>query len=163
MDYLKEIEKLQQEQRQLVFESFDEEDAWKIGCMLRQRAKDGGFPVAISITLNRRRMFACTMPGTTPINDNWIRRKENTVYQFYKSSYEMSLYMQLKEDEISSRYGLDRESYAAAGGCVPIMLKSTGMVGTIAVSGLREDEDHSLVTGVIRDYLKEMEDTTNEN
>ena len=89
----KEIERIRREQEELVFAAFDEETAWETGKRLRQTALEKGYAVAISVTLNRRRLFACAMAGTTPINDEWIRRKENTVYKFFKSSYEMSLYM----------------------------------------------------------------------
>ncbi|MFT4006515.1 MAG: heme-degrading domain-containing protein [Lacrimispora sp.] len=152
-EILKKIEELKKQQEQLVFQDFQEETAWIIGSRIRKRAAEESYPVSISITLGRRRLFYCSMPGTAPINDDWIRRKENTVYKFHKSSYEMSLYMQLKQDEIGRRYGLDSAEYTAAGGSVPLILRNSGVVGTITVSGLAENEDHELVVGVIKDYL----------
>ena len=95
------------------------------------------------------------MAGTTPINDEWIRRKENTVYKFFKSSYEMSLYMKLKGDSIGPRYGLEDGLYAAAGGAVPVCVKGAGIVGTVTVSGLAEHEDHALVVSVLREMIAE--------
>ncbi|MFT4107020.1 MAG: heme-degrading domain-containing protein [Lacrimispora sp.] len=152
-EILKKIEEIKKQQEQLVFQDFQEETAWIIGSGIRERAVEKNYPVSICITLNRRRLFYCSMPGTAPINDDWIRRKENTVYKFHKSSYEMSLYMQLKQDEIGRRYGLDCSEYTAAGGAVPLILKNSGVVGAITVSGLTEGEDHELVAEVIKDYL----------
>ncbi|WP_333649332.1 heme-degrading domain-containing protein [Lacrimispora sp.] len=152
-EILEKIEDLKKQQEQLVFQDFQEETAWVIGSRIREQAVEKNYPVTISITLGRRRLFYCSMPGTAPINDDWIRRKENTVYKFHKSSYEMSLYMQLKQDEIGRRYGLDCAEYAAAGGAVPLILKNSGVVGAVTVSGLAENEDHDLVVGVIKDYL----------
>lgn len=151
----KEIERIRREQEELVFAAFDEETAWETGKRLRQTALENGYAVAISVTLNRRRLFACAMAGTTPINDEWIRRKENTVYKFFKSSYEMSLYMKLKGDSIGPRYGLEDGLYAAAGGAVPVCVKGAGIVGTVTVSGLAEHEDHALVVSVLREMIAE--------
>lgn len=152
-ELLKKIEELKKQQEHLAFPDFSEETAWTIGSKIRERAVENQYPISISITMGHKRLFYFSMPGTAPINDDWIRRKENTVYKFHKSSYEMSLYMKLKQDEISRRYGLDCAEYAAAGGSVPLILKNSGVVGTITVSGLAENEDHELVAGVIEDYL----------
>ena len=61
----KEIERIRREQEELVFGVFDEQTAWETGNRLRQIAREKGYAVAISITLNRRRLFACAMAGTT--------------------------------------------------------------------------------------------------
>ncbi len=148
------MEVLKQQYQKLVLERFDCETAWKVGCRIREKAIKNGYKIAASVTLNGKRLFYMATEGTAPINEHWIHRKENTVNTFYKSSYEMSLYMQLKEDSIGPRYGLDGKAYAAAGGCVPVILKGTGFVGTVAVSGLSEEEDHNLVV----ETLKELKD-----
>lgn len=145
---------LQKQQEKLIFKKFDESDSWNIGSILRQKAIDHDYAITISITLNKRNLFYYALPNTTPINNLWIKRKENTVYEFFKSSYEMSLYMQLKNDTLAPRYGLNHNDYGAAGGCVPIIIKGVGVVGTIGVSGLKEDEDHDLVVNTILDYIK---------
>lgn len=156
-EILKEIEKLKKDRKTWEFPYFNEETAWIIGTRIREKAKEREYPIAISITWNRRRLFYCSMPGAAAINDQWIRRKENTVYQFQKSSYEMSLYMKLKQDNMTNRYGLPAADYAAAGGSVPLLITGMGMTGTITVSGLSEEEDHELVTGEILRYLKETD------
>ena len=47
----------------------------------------------------------------------------------------------------------DAREYAAHGGAFPVVVKGTGQVGTITVSGLPGPEDHALVVGVLKDYL----------
>lgn len=147
------IEQLRLEQKELVFDQFDEETAWEIGSRIRRKAAEGGFPVAVSVTVNRRRLFGCSMPGAAAINDDWVRRKENMVYRFQKSSYEMALYTRMKGYDLKQQYGFEPTEYAAAGGSVPIVLRGTGVVGAITVSGLAEHEDHGLVVSVIREYM----------
>jgi uncharacterized protein (UPF0303 family) len=44
-----------------------------------------------------------------------------------------------------ARYNLPEEDYAAHGGCFPIQVAGTGIVGAVTVSGLPQREDHNLV------------------
>lgn len=148
------IEMLQKQYEELVLDYFDCNAAWKVGCRIREKALEQGYKIAAAVTMNRKRLFYMSVEGTSPINEHWIHRKENTVYTFYKSSYEMSLYMQLKADRIGPRYGLEDKEYAAAGGCVPVIVKGAGFVGTVAVSGLSEEEDHNLVVETLREFQK---------
>jgi uncharacterized protein (UPF0303 family) len=54
---------------------------------------------------------------------------------------------------LEEAYQISESHYAAHGGCFPIIVKGTGMVGTITVSGLAQEEDHKLVVQAIREYL----------
>ena len=150
----KEFDKIYELEKQIIFEKFNSNTAWEIGNMLYERAKDENKIITISIVLNGHKLFYYSFEGTSPSNDKWITRKENTVNHFYKSSYEMALLMQTKKDTLTNRYGLPSESYAAAGGSVPIIMKNTGIVGTITVSGMAQEEDHYFITDIIKEYLK---------
>jgi uncharacterized protein (UPF0303 family) len=48
----------------------------------------------------------------------------------------------------------DPKDYAAHGGSFPIVVKGTGQVGTITVSGLAGVDDHALVVRALTWYLK---------
>ena len=48
---------------------------------------------------------------------------------------------------------LDRDLYAADGGCFPVLIRRVGAVGTITVSGLPQAEDHELLVRVLRAFL----------
>jgi len=149
-----ELDKIHELQGRLIFAEFNSDTAWDIGNLLYNRAKQEKKIIAISIVLNGHKLFHYAFPGTDPSNDQWIKRKENTVNYFFKSSYEMALLMQIKKDTLANRYGLPPESYTASGGSVPIMIKNTGIVGTITVSGMRQEEDHYFIMDIIETYLK---------
>ncbi len=148
-----EIARYQQEQKDLVLDTFQEQDAWDMGVYLQGLAHKAHHVVGISISLNHKRLFQCLMPHTAPLSEDWLRRKENTVYKFYKSSFEMAHFLDKNEQTVHSRYGLPLEDYAIAGGGVPITLQGVGVVGAVAVTGLSQENDHGLaVAGLL--FLK---------
>ena len=48
---------------------------------------------------------------------------------------------------------LDIDQYAAHGGAFPVIVRNFGVVGTVTVSGLPQEEDHRLVVQVLREFL----------
>jgi uncharacterized protein (UPF0303 family) len=58
-----------------------------------------------------------------------------------------------KGKSIEQAYLVSESEYAPHGGCFPIILKDTGIIGTVTVSGLPQEEDHKLVVQAIRAYL----------
>ncbi|MDD4370006.1 MAG: heme-degrading domain-containing protein [Anaerostipes sp.] len=149
------MKEIETERKEVVQDSFSFEKAYKLGTMMYEKAKKEDLSIVISITMNHHQVFYVALPGTTCDNDNWVRRKQNTVYYFEKSSYEMSLAMELKKDTIDNRYALEKKDYVAAGGCVPVVVKGVGLVGTVGISGLKQNEDHDFVIEALR-QAKEM-------
>lgn len=120
----------------LVFDHFDEATAWQIGTMLRDAAVAGDWPVVIDIRLFHRPLFFAALPGSTPDNVEWARRKRNVVERYHKSTYRVGREMALKGDTLANRYGLSPADYAEHGGGFPIALRGAGVIGAIMVSGL---------------------------
>ena len=138
----RQIEEIKKQEKDLVFDRFNTEDAYAIGTMLWEKAKKHGVSYGINITLNRKQLFHLSMEGATPDNDRWIARKENVVYHFFASSYRVKLELDLSGEPLFPRYGLRNEDYVLAGGSFPIIIKGVGVVGTVTVSGLPEKDDH---------------------
>jgi uncharacterized protein (UPF0303 family) len=141
-------EELLAQEEELQFGSFTNEDAWQLGCRLREAARD--LPVAIAIHRGEQRLFHCALPGSAADNDEWIERKNRVVRRFGHSSYYMNV---SSEGEFNARYLLDEAEYAAHGGAFPVIVRGAGMVGTVTVSGLPQEDDHQLVVSVLRDFL----------
>lgn len=147
------IGELQAQQKDLVLKKFDENDAWNLGLWMREQAAEKNYAVGMSVSLNHKKVFHCTMPGTAPLSDDWLRRKENTVYKFFKSSYEMAFFLEGQGQTAHGRYGLAHEDFAIAGGGVPVTVEGVGVVGAVVVTGLPQEDDHGLAAAGIA-YLK---------
>lgn len=147
------LEELLQEEKVLQFASFNESTAWEIGCQLVERARSEGLRVTIDITRGNHQLFHASLPGTSADNDEWIKRKVRLVYRFGHSSFYVGQLLKSKGRPIEEAYLISESEYAPHGGCFPVLVKDTGMVGTITVSGLPQEEDHKLVVQAIREYL----------
>ncbi len=109
--------------------------------------------VAIDITRHGHRLFHVALEGSTPDNEVWIERKKMVVNRFGKSSYRMSLELEQADKTIEEKYLLDEWEYAPPhGGSFPIIIKDTGVIGTITVSGLPSKDDHQLVVEVLSEF-----------
>lgn len=148
------IKILENQERTLIFESFGQEDAAEIGWRLFGKAKAKNQRIAVHISMNRRDMFHLSMDGCTPDNDIWLRKKENMVYRFYKSSLNTVTFCELMGTNVFDFYGLDADSYAEAGGGFPIILKGTGCVGAICCGGMTPQQDHQIIVDILTEYLK---------
>ena len=145
---------LLQEEKELHFTHFNEDTAWRIGSWLYKTAKDENLPVTIDIILAGRQLFHAARPGTQVDNDKWIKRKVRLVNRLGHSSFYVGQHLKSLGKTIEEDSLLPESEYAPHGGCFPIILKHTGMVGTITVSGLAQEDDHKLVLRAIRKFLK---------
>jgi len=149
------LKQLLQEEQDLQFSSFDEDTAWKLGSQLVEQAQSKSLPVTIDITRGNHQLFHASLRGTSPDNDEWIKRKIRLAYRFGHSSFYMGQLLKSKGKRIEESYLISESEYAPHGGCFPVIVKHTGMIGTITVSGLPQEEDHKLVVQAIRNYLSE--------
>ncbi len=147
------LNQLLQEEQELQFTSFNEATAWQIGCDLVERAVKEDLPVTIDITRGNHQLFHASLRGTSVDNDEWIKRKVRLVYRFGHSSFYIGQLLKSKGKRIEEAYLISESDYAPHGGCLPVIVRDTGMIGMITVSGLAQEEDHKLVVRAITDYL----------
>jgi uncharacterized protein (UPF0303 family) len=147
------LAELEAQESRLVFDRFGEDTAWDLGVALREAALAAALPVAISIRRNGQRLFHAALPGSSADNDGWLERKSAVVDRYGHSSLYVGEEFRAagKTFEDSSR--LDPSRYAAHGGAFPVIVRDVGCVGTIAVSGLPQREDHRLVVETIEAFL----------
>jgi uncharacterized protein (UPF0303 family) len=147
------LEQLLREEQELQFEKFNEDTAWKLGSEFVEKCTREGLPVTIDIMRGEHQLFHVSLRGTSPDNDEWVKRKVRLVYRFGHSSFYIGQLLKSKGKSLEEMFLISESQYAPHGGCFPIIVKSTGIVGTITVSGLPQEEDHKLVVQAIRNYL----------
>jgi uncharacterized protein (UPF0303 family) len=143
-------EDLLAQEEALQFTTFSNDDAWALGNALVAAAREQGLAVTIDVGRGEQRLFHCALEGTAADNDEWIERKNRVVRRFGHSSYYMGV---SSEGEFNARFLLDEREFAAHGGAFPVRVRGAGVVGTVTVSGLPQEEDHRLVVSVLRDFL----------
>ncbi|MEZ2392034.1 heme-degrading domain-containing protein [bacterium RCC_150] len=147
------LSELRQQEEELVFESFDHHDAWRLGSLIANHAIASSYGVAIDIRRHNLVLFRCVLPGATADQEEWIRRKSAAVLRFEHST--ALLGQQFSDYDPTQGGWLAPEDYTLAGGSFPIRLRRTGVIGAVTVSGLTSDDDHQLVVDGLRDYLKD--------
>ncbi|SFB38517.1 Uncharacterized protein, UPF0303 family [Rhizobium sp. NFR07] len=153
MSLEQDIELIAKQEEVLVFDQFDASTAWRLGTALQALAASRSLPVVIDISLHSMPLFYAAMPGSTPDNPRWVRRKRNVVLHFLQSSYAVGRRLALQDATIESKFALPDADYAVHGGSFPITVKGTGCIGAVTVSGLPQRDDHNLVVEALADIL----------
>ncbi|WP_406169565.1 heme-degrading domain-containing protein [Streptomyces sp. NBC_00996] len=139
------ISELEEQERRLTLPHFTYDDAWTLGTLLVELARDRHAPVAVDIRRGGRQLFHAALPGSTADNDAWIDRKRRVVERYGCSSLLVGSRFRAKGTTFEESSRLDPDVYAAHGGAFPITVEAAGVIGTVVVSGLPQLEDHSLV------------------
>ena len=132
------------QEQELQFATFDEETAWRLGSRVRAFAVARKLVLVVDVRRFGQPLFYSALPGTTPDNVDWVRRKGNVTARFHRSSYAMKLELEQKSSNLHERYGLPIADYAGHGGCFPLRVLGAGVIGSITISGLPDRDDHQL-------------------
>ena len=142
------------EERELVFARFTNDDALELGLLLAGKARDRQLPIAIDVERSGQRLFHFAAAGSSPDNAAWIERKKKLVRRVFRSSYAVGLKLAAEGKTLAESMWPGAEAdHAAHGGCVPVVVRGVGFVGTVTVSGLPQKDDHDLVVEAMREFL----------
>jgi uncharacterized protein (UPF0303 family) len=145
MDAAEDIRRIALQEERLQFDGFGLPEAWEIGLALKAVGETGRLPIIVDIRLATMPLLAFALPGGAPDNFDWARRKRNVVFRFHRSSYAIGRKLALEGKTLADLGALPERDYAAHGGSVPIIVKGTGCVGAVTVSGLPQRDDHRIV------------------
>ena len=139
---------------QLVFPSFSRADALTLGLAVLDLAKAFPDPVAVSITLNGLCVFRHFADGARLDSEYRLDRKRRSVELMNMSSLRFRCWLELEDQTLDDRK-VDPDQYALYGGGFPILLKGTGMIGSVCISGLPNHlEDHQIVVDALSALLR---------
>ncbi|NAZ88466.1 heme-degrading domain-containing protein [Kineococcus indalonis] len=147
------LAELEDQEDALAFTSFDNLTAWRLGTLVAERALAERLPVAVAVRRNGQRLFHVGLPGSSADNDVWLDRKMAVVDLYGRSSYLVGTRFRASGGHFDTGSRLDTARYAAHGGAFPVLVRGVGCVGSVAVSGLPEAEDHRVVVEGITAFL----------
>lgn len=147
------IAELEEQERRLRLSRLENDDAWRLGCLVAELAQRSGAAVTIGVRRAGQRLFHRALTGTSADNDAWLERKCRVVDRYAASSYLVGTRYRAKGTTFEESSRLDPDRYAAHGGAFPLRVEGVGVVGTVAVSGLPQVEDHALVVQALEQFL----------
>lgn len=148
------LESLLAQEAELQFSKLDAATVWRLGSWLVEKARKEGLRIAVGITKGGQRVFHWAADGTTPDNDFWIDRKTKSVYRWGHSSFYIGRKLAQENTTLEAKYAASEAEYCAHGGSFPLIVKGAGVVGTLTVSGLKQEDDHALAVEAIRHVLR---------
>ena len=141
------------EAKTLTLASLTQAQALEIGGITQEFGLDRKLPIAIEVRMKDWIVFHASLPGSTPENDSWIRRKANVVSKTGHSTiYEKVLAEEQGIDWYQST-GLVEADHAVNGGGLALNVVGLGLTGVLLISGMTEVDDHLLGVQVMTEYL----------
>lgn len=130
--------------------SFSNRTALEMGLKIIDLAKSRNQHVAVEIARLNHTVFVY-VDDSLPVDKlNWLRRKANVAKQFEESSLSVKNDLAEHNMTLDKTFGLDEKDFLAKGGSIPILVKNVGMVATITVSGLHDEDDHKLIVEALK-------------
>ena len=147
------LQALLQQEETLQFSRFSSDIALNLGLGIVNAARQAGQSVMVEIRFGELQLFQHAMEGCNPDNVDWVRRKNNVVRRFARSSFYMGTLYRSQGSDFDTGTGLDPREYAAHGGAFPLRIRGAGLVGVVTVSGLPQAEDHALAVAVLQTLI----------
>lgn len=152
-DYVKLNEIILEQEALLRFLKFSNRDAWELGNHLVNKIYEKKQELSISIRkLNGNILFQHCTEGTNLNNQNWMKRKFNTVSLMERSSLGAWAVSFITDEEIRT-HGLSEKDYIFCGGGFPIRLKTGEMVAVLTVSNFPHERDHDFIVKALSKWL----------
>jgi len=143
------LEIVREQERKLVYPSFDRESALLLGLKITEfAARDYHKGVAIAVLEDDMTVFAYKMSGSGLENEWWMRRKLNAARAAGCSSLRACL--QAAYADLPPAWIAEKScTRAACGGCFPLRLTDGELYGYVLASGLEHYEDHQVIADAL--------------
>lgn len=141
------------QEKALRLQHFTNQDALDLGNFVVACAKEQGLVIAVAVRKTTGAiLFQHLMEGTTINNENWMRRKFNSVLCWEHSSLYAWAHERLTGDTLEDN-GLTKADYAFCGGGFPLTMQNGELVGVLTVSALPHFDDHRFLVQSLAKWL----------
>ena len=134
-----------------VLPEFNLEVANKLGLFATELAKSKNLSVTISVFEGEWEVFKVCLPGTKPLNSNWVRRKARTVYLTRTSTMFQRVSAEEQNLDWHDLHALSPEDHAIHGGGFPIAT-ADGFRGALIIGGLPQVDDHNFAIEILTKF-----------
>ena len=141
------------EAKALQLSSLTQAEALEIGAIAQAIGLERKLPIAVEVRMKDWIVFHASLPGSSPENDWWIRRKARVVNLTGRSTMHERVIAEELGIDWHAEKGLEDELYAIHGGGLALNVVGLGLTGILIISGLPQVEDHLLGVEVITKYL----------
>ena len=136
--------------KKIELDSFSNRMALDMGLKIIALAESRNQHIAVEICRLNHSIFLYVDDKLPVDKHNWLRRKANVAKQFEESSLNVKNDLELGRMTLEKTFGLDEKDFLAKGGSIPIFVKNAGMIATITVSGLHDEEDHKIIIEALK-------------
>lgn len=136
--------------KKIELDSFSNQLAFEMGMKIIDMAKSRHQHIAVEICRLNYTVFMYVDDSLPVDKYNWLRRKANVAKQFEESSLSVKNDLMIGNMTLEKTFGLDGKDFLANGGSIPVFVKNAGMIGTITVSGLHDEEDHKIIIDALK-------------
>ena len=144
---------LRRQEELLRVDSFSNQDAWKLGCLMVEESARRGIGLAACIRkLNGNIVFQAAGEGTDLTNQLWMERKFRTVSLMEHSSLLAMVTCRLQGQSVKGM-GLSDTDYFLCGGGFPVRSRSGNLLMVATVSALPHERDHAFLVDCLSKYL----------
>jgi uncharacterized protein (UPF0303 family) len=140
---------LLQEEVSLRLPAVNELTCYEIGSAIAARSVENNLPVTVAVYLGDRLVYKAALPGSSVDNDVVIAGKQKVSgIGNHSSLYERNRHLE-SGTTFEEATGSGFPEYAPFGGAVPLHTEDGQPAGLVIVSGLTQEEDHSLAVAAI--------------
>lgn len=136
------------------FSTFDARVAFELGMFYLEQAKKRNLPIVVDISSHDLVYFHFANTGATANNERFIQRKANTVMRFYHSTWWVNHKVKHDVSSMHEKYGTNNEDFSILYGGWPILVEGLGVIGSICISGLTQEQDNQLIMDGLNHFFK---------
>lgn len=136
--------------RKIELDSFSNQLARKMGLAIIELAESRHQKIAVEISRLNHSIFLYVDDDLPADKHHWLRRKANVATHFEESSLAVKMDLERGNMTLHGTFALDEKDFLAKGGSIPLFVKGAGMIATITVSGLHDEEDHNIIVAALK-------------